>query len=94
MNAPLAAPLLALVALIGLAVAWVSPADAGPVPDTVQIAMMQQAIADVPLVRVRGEFGARSGYKPRLDVSGVWPRRSRAPTERCDRPWRTPARSS
>jgi hypothetical protein len=71
MNAPLAALMLALVALIGLAAAWASPADAGLVPDTVQLAMMRQAVADVPMVRVRGVFGTRSGYRPSLDSSGV-----------------------
>jgi hypothetical protein len=71
MTAHLAALVLVLVPLIGLAVGWASPADGGPVPDTLQMAVMREAVANVPMVRVRGDFGTRSGNRPSLDSNGV-----------------------
>ena len=71
MSAPFVTLSPAPVVLSACVVAFASPVAAGPVPDTVQMAVMRQAIVDVPLVRVRGDFGTRSGHRPRLDSSGI-----------------------
>lgn len=71
MSAPFVTLPPAPAVLSSFIVAFASPVAAGPVPDTVQIAAMRQAIVDVPLVRVRGDFGTQSGHRPRLDSSGI-----------------------
>jgi len=68
---PFATLVPALVILIAYAVGHVGPAVAGPVPDGAQMALMRHAIAQTPLVRMRGDFGTLRGHRPLLDSSGV-----------------------
>jgi len=61
----------AIVVLNVLAVTLVSLVSAGSLPDSAQMAGLRQAVAEVPLVRVRGDFGTRSGHRSWLDSAGV-----------------------
>ena len=61
----------ALVVLSALALAHGGPAAAGPVPDHVHLVLMRRSVEEVPLVRMRGDFGTLQGYRPLLDSSGV-----------------------
>jgi hypothetical protein len=71
MIATCAALVPALGVLSALAVVLVAPSGAGTVPDAVQMAVMRYAVAETPLVRVRGSFGTQWAHHPLLDSSGV-----------------------
>jgi hypothetical protein len=71
MTGLLAAPVLSLVVLGTLVLTCPGPAVAGTVPDTIQMALLRYAVAEVRLVRVEGDFGTRWGRRPLIDSSGV-----------------------
>ena len=71
MIAPLAALVFLLVVQGACAAAFPGTAAAGPVPDTVQMALLRYAVAEVRLVRIEGDFGTRWGRGPSFDSSGV-----------------------